>query len=164
MLLVPHIIKTDPAITYHLSKPSLLLDMAGNNRRCLRLREQERRNGRRDLIACQREFKEYSRFSERHLHPAVLGNFDSCKKGAVQSPRATVIFAIGLRALATFASIYSGGLVAVCILRSDVQQRLSISYVHMAYIPNFKVLHPKVSSGGFEKAFVGLEEQERVAA
>ena len=34
----------------------------------------------------------------------------------------------------------------------------------MAYIPNFNVLHPKVSSGRFEKAFVGLEEQERVAA
>ncbi len=92
------------------------------------------------------------------------GKFDSCKKGAVQSPRATVIFAIGLRALASFASIYSGGLVAVCILRSDVQHSLSIYYVHMAYIPNFNVLHPKVSSGGFGKAFVGLEEQERVAA
>ena len=117
MLLVPHITMIDPATTHHLSKPSLLLDMAGNNRRCLRRRVQERRNGRRDLNACQREFKQYSRFSERHLHPAVLGKFDSCKKGAVQSPRVAVIFAIGLTALATFASIY----VAVYILRSDVQ-------------------------------------------
>lgn len=69
--------------------------MVGNNRRCLRRTVQERRIGRRDLNARQQEIEEHSRFSKRHLHPTVLGKFDSCKKGAVQSPRATVKFAIG---------------------------------------------------------------------
>lgn len=48
--------------------------------------------------------EEHSRFSESDLHPTVLGKFDSCKKGAVQSPRAVVMLAIGSRALAIFAS------------------------------------------------------------
>lgn len=86
---------TNPAITHHLSTPNLLSDMVSNNPLCLQLRVQEHRNGRRDLNTCQRAFEEHSGFSKRHLHPSVLGKLDSCKKGALQSPRATVMFAIG---------------------------------------------------------------------
>lgn len=69
--------------------------MAGNNRLCLGRREQERKNGLRYLIACQLGLDEHLRLSRRHLHPAVLGKLDSCKKGGVQSPRAVVKFPMG---------------------------------------------------------------------
>lgn len=80
--------------------------MADNNRACLRGRVQERRNGRQDLSAGQRVPEEVSRVSKRYLQPAVLGKFDSCKKGAAQSPRAKVTFAMGYRTLAVSASNY----------------------------------------------------------
>ena len=125
--------------------------MAGNNRRCPEQRVQERRNGRRDLNACQRESEEFQRFSERRLHPAVLGKFDSCKKGALQSPRATVEFAIGLRAFATFASKYS----------TKDSQYFIITW-HMLQTPMFCISMFHVVD--VQKAFMSLEKQSRVAA
>lgn len=45
----------------------------------------------------------------------------------------------------------------------NVHQNLSISHHHIACVPKFNILH-LISRGGFSKAFVGMEEQERVAA
>ena len=40
------------------------------------------------------------------LHPTLLSNFDSCRKGAVQAPRWNVMFAIGLENAPSLLALY----------------------------------------------------------
>ena len=89
------------------------------------------------------------------------GKFDSCKKGALQSPRATVKFVIGYKVLAIFASRISG---SIRIFWSDVHQYVSVFHHDAAYAPNFNVLRFSVSRNGFSNAFVSLKKQKGTVA
>ena len=132
-------------MTNRLNIPNLLLDMANNNRPCLRRWVQGRRNGLADLNACQQAVGEHSRLFGRHLHPSVPGKFDNCKKGAVQSPRAMVMFAIAYKALGDLVPKYSGSLVAVCMFLPDIHQWLLILHQDIVYSPGLDFMHLAIS-------------------
>ena len=101
---------------------------------------------------------EHSRLFGRHLHPSVLGKFDNCKKGALQSPRAMVMFAIAYKALGDLVPKYSGCLVAVCMFWSDIHQWLLIWHQDIVYSPGLDVMHLAISCLRQSKLVLGPRE------